>query len=231
METLENLIADTLARPVPPEIAAMAEHVRSCHSASRPCIAYGSCLRGVATTESLIDLYVLTGGLAGVSANPLSRMRLRTGAAQCLLRRTANSSGQRYRAKYAVLPLSLFARWMTANNPYFWARFAQPSALVYADARPASHESPPSPPHAHHVCQRQGSSPIDDALAVWTSGFAATYATELRAESAARAASLVAANRRLLPRSRARCWLTSTPINGQLAATAASPASSGPSPA
>jgi hypothetical protein len=42
--------------------------------------------------------------------------------------------GATLRCKYAMLPLDQFAEWMTrrTSNPYFWAHFAQPSALIYA---------------------------------------------------------------------------------------------------
>ncbi len=195
MESLEELVATTLARAVPREIAAMAEHARASHRDVRAVLAYGSCLRGVATAKSLIDLYVLTGALDGVSSNALSR------AACALLPPNVyytemEIDGQRTRAKYAVLPLSLFAARMTADNPYFWARFAQPSALVFA----ASDDDHDRVIAAIRTAVRtmfanaRGLSPSGDPLAVWTTGFAATYATELRAETSARAASIAAAN-------------------------------------
>ena len=116
MRNLETLAAETLACPVSPEIGAMAEHVRSLHGGVKAVLAYGSCLRGVAVTDSLIDLYVLTGDLAGVSANPLSRL----GCAFVppnVYYAELEFSGQRLRAKYDVLPLPLFAKWMKARNP------------------------------------------------------------------------------------------------------------------
>jgi hypothetical protein len=195
MESLKDLVAKTLAGPVPGEIAAMADHVRGLHGDVRAVLAYGSCLRGVATAESLIDLYVLTGNLGGVSTNALSR-------AACALvppnvyYAEMEFEGRRLRAKYAMLPLSLFAKWMTASNPYFWARFAQPSALVFAageDDR-ARVIAAVCAAIGTMFANAKGLAQSADALTVWTAGFAATYATELRAESAARAASLVAAN-------------------------------------
>jgi len=195
MESLEQLAATTLAGPVPRDIAIMADHVRASHRDVRAVLAYGSCLRGVATAESLIDLYVLTGDLGGVSSNVLSR-------AACALvppnvyYAEMEFEGRRLRAKYAVLPLSLFANWMTAANPYLWARFAQPAALVFVagDADRASVAAAICTAIRTMFANAKGLSQSADSLAVWTAGFAATYATELRAESATRADSLVAAN-------------------------------------
>jgi hypothetical protein len=195
MKALDNLTATTLAGPVPRDIAIMADHVRASHRDVRAVLAYGSCLRGVATAESLIDLYVLTGDFGGVSTNTLSR-------AACALvppnvyYAEMDIGGRRARAKYAVLPLSLFAKRMTAGNPYFWARFAQPAALVFvaSDADRARVIAAVSTAARTMFANAKGLSQSREPLAVWTAGFAATYATELRAESATRADSLVAAN-------------------------------------
>lgn len=195
---MDKLINASLDRPVAPEIAAMAEHVRRLHDSTVAVLAYGSCLRGVATDESLIDLYVLTADLAGVSRHAASRLACRV-APPNVYYAECDHGGKRYRAKYAVLPLWLFARWMTAGNPYFWARFAQPSALVFAASDGARSQiaaavkQAASTMYAHARSLSAAGSP-EDPLAAWTAGFAATYATELRAETTSRAASLVAAN-------------------------------------
>ncbi|MFN0192217.1 MAG: hypothetical protein ACKVP5_09615 [Aestuariivirga sp.] len=192
MDDLRTFIAASLARPVPPEIAAMAEHVRAQHPQVRAVLAYGSCLRGVATSESLIDLYVLTQGFEGVSPNALSRWGCRLVPPNVYYAEN-EFEGRTYRAKYAVLPLPQFASWMNASNPYFWARFSQPSALVYhadeqsredlVDAIAAALRRM----YAHALALPPSPDP-------WATGFAATYGTELRAESAARADTLVTAN-------------------------------------
>lgn len=195
MNAAETLLAKTLEQPVPPEIAAMASHVRSAHDGVLAVLAYGSCLRGVATTDSLIDLYLLTRDLNGVSQNVLSRLGCRlippnVHYAEC------DFEGRRYRAKYAVLPLSLFAAGMTRGNPYFWARFAQPSALVFAADAQARNDviaavaSAARTMFAHARAIAPGADPLD----LWVAGFRATYATELRAEAGDRADQLVAAS-------------------------------------
>jgi hypothetical protein len=191
MATLEALIAETLARPVRPEIAVMADHVRALHKGVLAIVAYGSCLRGAA--DSLIDLYVLTADFSGVSSDPLSRLGCRL-APPNIYYAEIQFEGRPVRAKYAVLPLPLFARWMSASNPYFWARFAQPTALLFS----TDHRTVMAITQAVRTMYGHalGLTPdAGDPLAVWAKGFAATYATELRAEvSGGRAASLVAAN-------------------------------------
>ncbi len=195
MKTLEELVAATLAQTVAREIAAMANHARASRVDVRAVLAYGSCLRGAATAESLIDLYVLTGDLGGVSPNGLSRLA-------CALippnvyYAEIEFEGRRTRAKYAVLPLSLFAAWMTSDNPYFWARFAQPSALVFAASENDRRGIVAAITTAIRTmfANAKGLSQPGDPLTVWIAGFTATYATELRAERSTRADAIVAAN-------------------------------------
>jgi hypothetical protein len=87
-------------------------------------------------------------------------------------------------------------RWTTADNPYVWARFAQPSALVQVrdDQARLDTVTAISQAAATMYAEARGLSTASDPLAVWTDGFSATYKTELRPESADRAASIVAAN-------------------------------------
>jgi hypothetical protein len=193
--TLTALIADKLGQPVPPEIRAMAMHVAADRSGVAAVIAYGSCLRGVATAESLIDLYVLTDDLRGVSANALSRLACAL-APPNVYYAECDFEGQRYRAKYAVLPLALFARWMTTDNPYFWARFSQPCALLYAANEAVRQQTVAAIVQAATTMfgASKALAAADDPLQVWTAGFAQTYLTELRPEAASRGLSIVAAH-------------------------------------
>ena len=188
---LDDLIARTLARAAPPEIAAMAGHVRGERRDVVAVLAYGSCLRGVNTADSLIDLYVLTGGMHGVSNNVLSRLACAL-VPPNVYYAEMEFGGRTLRAKYAVLPMPLFARWMTADNPYFWARFSQPSALLFGE--PQEIIGAIAAAIATMYAHAKGLSVSSDPLQIWTEGFAATYATELRAESTARAVQLVAAD-------------------------------------
>lgn len=192
---MEKLSGLTLSMKVPPEISAMAEKVRGLHGEVLAVLAYGSCLRGIATTDSLIDLYVLTETMAGVSPNALSRAGCRLAPpnvyfAEC------EFEGRTFRAKYAVLPRALFAAWMTRDNPYFWARFAQPAALVWsADAISRAMVAKACAKAAETMfANAKGLSNAEDPLEIWAAGFAATYATELRSEGPARARSVVEAN-------------------------------------
>jgi hypothetical protein len=83
-------------------------------------------------------------------------------------------------------------------NPYFWARFAQPAALVHAahgNARErviaAIVDAIMTMYGASLACAPNGAQAQD----VWAHGFAETYRTELRPESSNRAQEIVAADR------------------------------------
>jgi hypothetical protein len=195
MESLEDLVAATLAQTVAREITAMAGHARASRGDVRAVLAYGSCLRGGATAESLIDLYVLTSDLGGVSSNGLSRLACAL-VPPNVYYAEMEFEGRSLRAKYAVLPLSLFAAWMTANNPYFWARFAQPSGLVFAASENDRRDTVAAICIAVRTmfANARGLSQSSDPLAVWIAGFTTTYATEIRAERSTRAESIGAAN-------------------------------------
>jgi hypothetical protein len=105
--------------------------------------------------------------------------------------------GQRLRAKYALLPLRLFAKWTAreTSNPYFWARFAQPSALVYARDDKTGDDVATSIAEALRTsfANAKALTTETDALAIWTAGFNATYQSEFRSEKTNRAADIVSA--------------------------------------
>ena len=195
-ENLKEFCKASLAREVPPEIHAMAVVLRLRHPGALAIFAYGSCLRGVAAADTLMDFYVLTENFSGVSPNIISRV------ACCLVPPNVyyaetELDGQRLRAKYALLPLRLFAKWMRrdTNNPYFWARFAQPSALVYArdDKTRDSVVANISDALRTSFANAKSLTAETDALAIWTTGFNATYQSEFRSEKTSRAANIVSA--------------------------------------
>ena len=174
----------------------MAVVLRLRHPGALAILAYGSCLRGVAAADTLMDFYVLTENFSGVSPNIISRV------ACCLVPPNVyyaetDLDGQRLRAKYALLPLRLFAKWMRrdTNNPYFWARFAQPAALVYArdDKTKDSVVASISDALRTSFANAKSLTADTDALAIWTAGFNATYQSEFRSEKTGRAASIVSA--------------------------------------
>lgn len=214
-ENLKEFCKASLAREVPPEIHAMAVVLRLKHPGALAILAYGSCLRGVAAADALMDFYVLTENFSGVSTNVISRV------ACCLVPPNVyyaetELDGQRLCAKYALLPLRLFAKWMTreTGNPYFWARFAQPAALVYVRDDKTRDDVVTSISEALRTtfANAKALTVETDALAIWTAGFTATYQSEFRSEKTNRAASIVSAEPDYY-REAARLLASETPIH------------------
>lgn len=197
---LTAIIAAAVDAPTLPEISVLAEALCERYgTATLGVLAYGSCLRGVDTQDSLVDLYVLVssyrdahGGRIEAMANqllPPNVYYLEHGGSEHPLR-----------SKYAVVSLDQFTDRVSAEtaNPYFWARFAQPCALVYArdDAiRARIHEALSTAARTAYANGCALEQPGTDWRTVWTTLLTATYGTELRPESSARAAGIVADGR------------------------------------
>jgi hypothetical protein len=192
----QKFISDEAGKTVDPAITVMAKTVLEKHQDVRAILAYGSTLRDVKPDESLIDLYVLTDELLGVSPNLLSRFGCalvppNVYYAEC------DHNGKTYRAKYAVLPLAQFKLRVSADtsNPYFWARFAQPCRIVWTANNEAREQ-------VLETLTTAATTTFGNAKALanapaqqqWTALFQNTYRTELRPEAANRAELVVTAN-------------------------------------
>lgn len=196
--TMEEIVEAQLAKPYPAEIGAVADAVRARHGNVLAVLAYGSSLRGVDPRETLIDLYVLAESIADVSGNPLAQWGCRLVPPNVRYAETAEA-GRTLRAKYAILPLDTFERGCIAatSNPYFWARFAQPSRLVYARDEDTRQRVVKACADAARTMVAEGSrlaGPQAGPLARWEAVFARTYGTELRPEGVGKAREIVEAN-------------------------------------
>lgn len=197
--SLEAIVAASLARPAPPEIAAMADALLARHGADvLAVLAYGSSLRGVDPSQTLIDLYVLTGTIGGVSGSALARWGCRLVPPNVHYAETV-LEGSTLRAKYAILPLAVFERRCgpSTSNPYFWARFSQPCRLIHVRDETARARVVAACAEAVRTMLAEAgriASPGADPLALWSGGFAQTYRTELRPEGPDRARQIVEAN-------------------------------------
>ena len=194
---LQDFCERSLARDVPRELHAMAEFLRGKHEEAVAILAYGSCLRGVAVSDTLMDFYVLTENLGDVSTNIISRLACAI-IPPNVYYAELKFEEQNLRAKYAVLPVSLFARWMSrdTNNPYFWARFSQPSALIYARDEQARQLVIAAISDALRTsfANAKALTADSDTLVIWAVGFDATYKSEFRSEKTNRAAHIVSAS-------------------------------------
>ena len=194
MADLLDLAAAELAEPVDPRVRAMAAAVAARHgAASRAVLFYGSCLRERQLDGLMLDFYLIVSNYR--EAYP---RRWLAAANRLIPPNVFPFAHEGLTAKYAVLSEADFERECSfqARSVSVWARFSQPSRLVWAadDAardRVAAAVSravptlfaltrPTLPPEQRH-----------EPLAVFREGFRLTYGAELRAERRERPGSIV----------------------------------------
>jgi hypothetical protein len=195
MTTLPTLVAAELAEPVDPRVSAMAAAIAAAYpGAARAVLFYGSCLREGALDGAggaMLDFYLIVSSYREAYGRGWFAL-----ANKLVPPNVFPFEHDGLAAKYAVLSEADFLRenGPEAKTVSVWARFAQPSRLVWARdeaARAAAVEAvaraaPTLLGFALPMTQDRR-----DALAVWRRGFELTYGSELRAERAARPGSIV----------------------------------------
>lgn len=188
------LVGAELSIPVDPRVSEMAAAIAAQHgAASRAVLFYGSCLREKQLDGLMLDFYLIVsdyraaydkGWLA--TANRLIPPNVFPFASNGLS------------AKYAVLSEADFTRLCgeRADNVSVWARFAQPSRLVWAADEAARAGAVAAVTQAGPTLLRLALPDVaqvsrTDARAVFEAGFAMTYRCELRAERKGRSGSIV----------------------------------------
>ncbi len=191
------LVDAELATPVAAPVRAVATAARERHGAAVLAVLfYGSCYRDGATEGALVDLYLIVDRYRRV------HRRLWSTFANALLPPNVyyvetEHEGRKVRAKYAVVSLRQFARLTGAGtlNPYFWARFAQPTGLVWVRDGKVRRQVRAALVRAI-VTSYRAARPLvrdpGDPLAVWRRAFRESYRTELRVEKPERARRIVA---------------------------------------
>ena len=196
---LASIVSARATASVPPDVQAMANALQASYgAAARAVLAYGSSLRGIALEDTLVDFYVLVSSYAETHRNPISRHANRL-LPPNVYYFEHEVGGRVLRAKVAVVSLDQFERKVSVatSNPYFWARFAQPCALVYARDDEARTRTLGALGTAVATALTNAA-PLtakDDAASLWIAVLEATYRTELRPESVSRASAIVDADR------------------------------------
>jgi hypothetical protein len=194
-ERLLDIVRTEAAAEVPERVAAIAEAARARHgNGVAAVLAYGSALRERGDAAKMVDLYLLVDGYgeAGQSRWLALANRLLPPNVYYL---EIDVQDAKVRSKYAMVSLAQLEALVSPKtlHPYFWARFAQPTALVWArDAETAArvHQL-----LAQAILTLTGQAwpltePEDPPEARWVRAFSETYRTELRAEGPDRAREL-----------------------------------------
>jgi len=189
-QSLRDLVEAELSQPVDPRVTAMAGAIAAKHgAASRAVLFYGSCLREKQLDGLMLDFYLI------VSEYPSAYDQRWLATANRLIPPNVfpfHHDG--LAAKYAVLSERDFHRLNgpETRNVSVWARFAQPSRLVWS-AGQAAREAvvgavARAGPTLLAAAGRVGGEPVLDW---WRRAFSLTYSAELRAERKGRAGSVI----------------------------------------
>jgi hypothetical protein len=196
---LRDGVGDALARPVFVEACAAADAIRARFGLSVDAVLfYGSGLRDGHGDDKVLDFYVIVRRYReaypslwpalGNAALPPNVFYLET-----------TVEGRVVRSKVAVYSMEAFADSASPRHfdSYVWARFAQPSALVYARNDDVALAVEDAVAHAA-VTLLEKTVPLlageFTSAELWTLAFTQTYSVELRSERPGKGAEIYAAN-------------------------------------
>ncbi|TMJ19952.1 MAG: hypothetical protein E6G92_09400 [Alphaproteobacteria bacterium] len=232
MTSLHDLVAAELSQAVDPRVAAMAGAIAAEYpDAARAVLFYGSCLREKQLDGLMLDFYLIVSDYRSAYGRGWLAF-----ANRVLPPNVFPFEHDGLAAKYAVLSEADFRREIgfKAGSTSVWARFAQPSRLVWisneamrervidivADAAPTlfQYTIPMMEPHKDVT-----------VIDLWRRGFELTYSAELRAERGQRPSSIIEADHeryvRIGDATLARiAELTGTGPNGEVGLVASSEA-------
>ena len=190
MTALRDLVAEELGLAVDSRVTDFAEAIAARHGeASRAVLFYGSCLREQNLDGLMLDFYLIVSDYR--AAYPKRWLAV---ANRLIPPNVFPAEHDGLMAKYAVLSEADFERLNgpETRNVSVWARFAQPSRLVWAKdeiakERAVNAVAQAAPTLLSAAGRIDGEAPLD----WWRRAFALTYSAELRAERKGRAGSVV----------------------------------------
>ena len=195
---LAAVMAAELSLPVDPRVTGMAEALAAKYpDAARGVMFYGSCLRESQLDGLMLDFYLIVSSYEAAYGKSWMVRANRLIPPNVFPFTHQDQYGELV-AKYAVLDEADFARLCStaAGDVSVWARFAQPTRLVWAADDAAKARIIDAVAHAPMtlatvtrpmMAEGEG----DDPLTLWRRGFGLTYSAELRAERKGRATSIV----------------------------------------
>src|SRR4051794_532539 len=188
MADLRALVAEELSTPVDPRVGAIAAAIAAKHgSASKAVLFYGSCLREKQIEGLMLDFYLIVSDYRAAYGK-----QWLAAANRLIPPNVFYFEKDGLAAKYAVLSEADFHR---LNGPEtssvsVWARFAQPSRLVWAAESAARNKAIDAVSRAAPtLLAAAGPKAGEEPLELWRRAFDLTYSAELRAERKGRAQS------------------------------------------
>lgn len=196
-EDLAERVRTALASPVEPEVRQFALRLAAeCAAPVQAVLFYGSNLR-TGSLEGVLDFYILTAGPQAEKVWPRVSYHEWDCPTDSADRGTETV---RLRAKVATMALETFADAAAGRtlDTTIWARFVQPSGLVWFRDEAAREQAVAAVAAAARTAARLAIAlgpPAGMAEDYWRALFRATYAAEFRVEKAGREDSILAANR------------------------------------
>lgn len=183
--TLQSRVGAALSRAVDPAVGEFARSL-ALESDALAVLFYGSNLR-TGSRDGVLDFYVLTEGPP------------ETGLWPTVSYREWEHAGETLRAKIATMTFAKFAKAAAgkSRDTTIWARFAQPSALVWQRDAAAGEAVADAIASASITAARLAAAagPVEGVEAdFWKALFRATYRAELRVEKPGREDSILALN-------------------------------------
>lgn len=190
---LVTLVREELTQPVIGDVQDMAAALAARYpGAARAVLFYGSCLREDRVDGLMLDFYLIVSDYRAAYA-----LRWMRAANRLIPPNVFPFAHGRLTAKYAVLSEADFHRLNgpETRNVSVWARFAQPSRLVWsADGAAADRAVAAVARAAPTLLAAAGRRDGEAARDWWRRAFSLTYSAELRAERGTRAGSVVDAD-------------------------------------
>lgn len=192
-------VAEHSTRTVSPDFQVLVQALlEEYQSAADAVILYGSCLRSGALDEGIGDLYVLVNDYRAAYAKRYLST-LNAWLAPNVFYLEVPHAGRLLRAKYAVISTPDFEKgaryWF---HSYIWARFAQPSRLLYVRDEASRQRVYRALAWSVTSFLAAGAKTLENAVFtvddIWTRCLMLSYAAELRPESETRARHLAEHN-------------------------------------
>lgn len=191
MQSLRKLVAKELDQDAPDRVKAFARHIAERYGdTARAVLFYGSCLRSAKLEGQMLDFYLIVSDYeAAYQKKWLAKWNRR------LPPNVFPFEHDGLMAKVAVLSEDDFHRLNRtgASTVSVWARFAQPSRLVWSAGKEAEDKAALAIAGATPTLLNAALAHIDRDVPLadlWQSAFALTYGAELRAERTDRPASV-----------------------------------------
>ncbi|SCY09130.1 hypothetical protein [Nitrosospira sp. Nsp13] len=196
-------IASLSSRAVSADFLVLVEALKARFGSSLEAVLlYGSCLRSDDLGDGVVDFYAIVNSYG--KAYPERYLGyLNAWLAPNVFYLEVSAPGhtqeKKFRAKYAVVSMTDFEqgtwRWF---HPYLWARFAQPSRLLYVRDETIRKHIYTALARAVVTFLKSSlpmlNSSVANVEAIWVNGLTQTYAAELRPERATRAQQLAQIN-------------------------------------